>query len=1116
MNAKKIAALPFLASFAFAAPAFAFDADADGTKDAADAYPCEANAVGAGFYPAQGDHGLMMFEDLWPTNGDLDFNDAVIAYNYIYKFDAAGDVIQIRATFNIQALGAELRSGLGLSLPIPRSAVGGVRLTRWDKHKNEEGSVNLVPTNDTNLTFVISDNMREFFDYYGGGINTSPSEPRLHGETIEIWIDMWQPTPFPTSQAPYDLFIFRTDDPTHEIHRPEYSGTTNMNTALFNTGDDGSNATRSYTNIAGLPFALVFPTLVPYPSEGVTIDTLYPNITAWAASGGTTNQDFYTNGVNVSAAYTDVNGLGAPTPEFIGPADLPAQTGCIRDWGLAVEWGSVASRYSYGAVVDTSGNTTITGYTQGAFMNQTNAGGLDAFVAQYDISSGNLLWVQQLGSSGDDAGRDIARDNSGNIYVVGDTEGTFQGLTPAGGRDVWIMKLSPAGAILWTQLFGGGGDDSGNGITVDGSGNVYIAGGSTSSSLPGSASPANTPASFVAKLDTNGTRLWTNYYIPDTGHGSNMSYAMDVEISRNGGDVFVAGTERRYNLDANAAFNQYLARHDANTGATVWTRHVGGHGFRLSPIDYQYGYAFGVAVDDLDGSAYIVGDWYGGTANGMWNGWSRGTGDISPDATITKFSPTGAQLWEYPIASSDAQEDFAWGVVADGAGGAVYVTGRTLGTLPMQTNQGVTDYFVRAYSFDGTERWTRQDGSFAFDSGHIAAVQNTSETGGDVFIIGNTTSLEGWGWSQWDITLTTLDTTDGSVTNQVGANRLHWQIGPAGTCSTTCGQGTTSRTITCVLPDGSTAPDAACASLPHPGTTFPCWDFSYCTQTWQTDAWNACTTTCGTGTQTRNVYCERDDGLVMPDYDCAGEPQPAASQACTNVSSCTYSWSTGAWSACSATGCQTGSQMRAVSCVRSDGTVVADANCGGTPPASTQSCSGMCSPTNCAELRAAGNTASGNYTIDPDGAGGQPSQTVFCDMSYGGGGWTNIDFSARRIRLSGGNFIQCQTLTANDAEIYCYRPNWQGNSSLYLYHHFCNGTDRSADWLVDHVGREIGHRLSSTLGFSSVVQNYDGNSSSVNNEYCYINGSRRVWNQCGNYVPGQNGNCAVGFFRLRR
>ncbi len=419
MNAKQLAPLSLLSTLLIAAPAFGFDADSDGTKDAADAYPCEANAVGAGFYPAQGDHGLMMFEDLWPSNGDRDYNDAVIAYNYIYKFDANGDVIQIRATFNVLALGAEIRSGLGLSLPIPRTAVGGVRLTRWDKHKSEESSINLVPTNDANLTFTITNDMREFFDWYGGGINTSASEPRLEGETIEIWIDMWQPTPFPTAEAPYDLYIFRTATPSHEVHRPEYSGTGNMNTALFNTVDDGSSPTRSFVNVGGLPFALVFPTLVPYPSEGVRIDTLYPNITAWAASGGTTNQDFYTNGVNIAAAYSDVNGLGAPTPEFIGPADLPAQTGCIRDWGLAVEWGSVASRYSYGAVVDPSGLATLTGYTQGAFMNQTNAGGLDAFVARYDTTSGNLIWVQQLGSSGDDAGRDIVSDSSGNLYVVG-------------------------------------------------------------------------------------------------------------------------------------------------------------------------------------------------------------------------------------------------------------------------------------------------------------------------------------------------------------------------------------------------------------------------------------------------------------------------------------------------------------------------------------------------------------------------------------------------------------------------------------------------------------------------------------------------------------------------
>ena len=1113
MFSKKLLALALVA---LPSSALAFDADGDGTKDAIDAFPCESNAVGAAFYPAQGDHGMLMFEDLWPVYGDKDFNDAVVAYNYIYKMDGNGDVLQVRLTLNVLAIGAELRSGLGLHLPVPRNAVRAVTMARSTREKDKNVSVTLAPsTNDAELTVTISDNLREFFADYGTGVNTVPTLDRIHGETIEVYVDFWQPTTMPLQDAPYDLYLFRTANPAHELHRPGYRGTAAMDTSLFNSGDDGSTSSRAFTSVSGLPFVLEFPTLVPYPLEGTRIDQLFPNITAWAASGGTTNQDFYSNGVVASAIYSDKKGHGPIVPNFIGPPDLPADTGCIQDWGLAVEWGTVASRYSHSAVVDASGLATITGYTRGAFTGQTNAGGLDLFVARYDTTTGDLVWVTQHGTAGDDTGRDIVTDGT-YFYVVGDVEGAIAGQPTAGGRDLFVSKLDDAGSILWTRLFGGGGDETGYGIAVDGAGNVYVTGGSSSSALPGATFPGNTPASFLVKYDADGVRQWTQHYVADPSHGSSYSYATDVTIDPTTGDLYVVGSERRFGQTANAANNAYLARHSAATGATVWIDHIGGHGYRDSATDFRYAYAYGVAADSIDGSAYVVGYWYGGPAVSGWNGLVRGAGDFSPDATIAKFANDGTARWQYPIASVDGQEDFAWGVRSDGIGGSVYVTGRTAGSLPNQANLGATDYFIRSYSYGGTERWTVQGGGYAFDSGHVAAIHNTSQTTGDVYIVGNRTAAQG-DWNTWDITLAKLDRDDGSALSNVVARRLGWVVGTPGTCSTTCGNGTAPRTVTCVRADGTTAPDSVCSAIPHPGNTAACYDYSVCTNKWTADPWLECNTTCGSGVQTRTVFCERDDGIALPDQDCAGEPRPPETQGCQDVSECNYEWTSDAWSTCSVSGCTTGTQERAVFCERSDGTAVADSLCTMPRPATSQTCGGNnCTPVNCADLLANGTTSSGQYLIYPAGAG-TTARNAYCDMVSNTGGWTNLDLVNDLVHLENGHFISCTGgLTATASSITCAGPVYDGDSSKLLYQFGCGGNDRSADYILHNIAPLLGHNTANVLGYASLSQ--QGSSTSSGTEYCYANGTIYPFHapECAPYNQDGNGSCKLSSFTLAR
>lgn len=128
---------------------------------------------------------------------------------------------------------------------------------------------------------------------------------------------------------------------------------------------------------------------------------------------------------------------------------------------------------STGVSADGLGNVYISGYTIGS-LDGSNAGGMDAFVGKYD-NAGTLLWIRQLGTSSDDCGNGVSVDGLGNVYISGYTEGSLDG-SNAGGKDAFVSKYDAAGTFLWTEQFGTVDDDISCGVSADGFGNVFFAG----------------------------------------------------------------------------------------------------------------------------------------------------------------------------------------------------------------------------------------------------------------------------------------------------------------------------------------------------------------------------------------------------------------------------------------------------------------------------------------------------------------------------------------------------------------------------------------------------------------------------------------------------------------
>ena len=122
----------------------------------------------------------------------------------------------------------------------------------------------------------------------------------------------------------------------------------------------------------------------------------------------------------------------------------------------------------------------------------TLAGPRDIFVAKLSLSGSALVYSTYLGGSGSgtEQGNDIAVDSSGSAYVVGFTgssdfplANSLQSLN--GPSDAFITKFDFTGAMIeFSTLLGGSATDYGWGLALDGAGNIYIAGQTSSTNFP--------------------------------------------------------------------------------------------------------------------------------------------------------------------------------------------------------------------------------------------------------------------------------------------------------------------------------------------------------------------------------------------------------------------------------------------------------------------------------------------------------------------------------------------------------------------------------------------------------------------------------------------------------
>ena len=298
-----------------------------------------------------------------------------------------------------------------------------------------------------------------------------------------------------------------------------------------------------------------------------------------------------------------------------------------------------------GIAVDGSGNVYVTGWSWGS-----EQFGNDYATIKYN-SAGQEQWVARYNgpANSSDYARGIAVDDSGNVYVTGESFGSGTE------RDYATIKYNPAGQQQWVARYNGPGNgtDAAYAMAVDHSGNVYITGTSIGTTFP----------DFdyaTIKYNSAGEQQWVARY-NSPGNGDDGATRIAIDGS---GNVYVTGGS----LDPITNYEQYVTIKYNSGGQEQWDASYSG------PYNGHH-VALGIAVDG-SGNVYVTGQ-------------SLGAGFHYDYATV-KYDPAGTEQWVARYNGPGDSEDSASAIAVDGSGN-VYVAGTSVG---LGTN---TDYATIKY-----------------------------------------------------------------------------------------------------------------------------------------------------------------------------------------------------------------------------------------------------------------------------------------------------------------------------------------------------------------------------------------------------------------------------------
>jgi hypothetical protein len=323
-----------------------------------------------------------------------------------------------------------------------------------------------------------------------------------------------------------------------------------------------------------------------------------------------------------------------------------------------------------GIVVDNSGNSYITGYFTGevafgSHIVNSNGGSYDAYIAKLN-SSGDFEWVNHFGSLNTDMSYEIILDHEQNPVITGSffqtiTIGTTD-LTSVGNEDIFVAKFNKdSGNSLWAKSFGGTGSNSGNALSVNSAGDIYVGGSFFGTiELNGSTFSAGTILnSFIMKLSASGNVVWAKEI-----DGSDWNDIVGLTTDNDGNCIATgyftnSATFGSTNLSASGAEDIFIAKYNSASGGLTWAKKAGGG-------DYDKANAI---AKGANGNFYITG-YFSGTA--MFGPITATSSVNSRDIFVAEFNTDGIIQ---RIKTAGGEETDSGESIAITSAGVINVTG---------------------------------------------------------------------------------------------------------------------------------------------------------------------------------------------------------------------------------------------------------------------------------------------------------------------------------------------------------------------------------------------------------------------------------------------------------